>query len=132
MDCPTITIHAGKCYKALIDSKAAISLIRYFTYQLVDDSFKTPIQLTTTKINTADGSPMMAMGMTAFHLRIVDFKFTHNFVICDRLLDTEKIFQIDIQKKFPLSYTWDKKRNATYKRMADFSYTLETVNRRQQ
>ena len=27
MDCPTITVHAGKCYKALIDSAAAISLI---------------------------------------------------------------------------------------------------------
>ena len=29
MDCPTITAHAGKCYKALIDSGAAISLIQY-------------------------------------------------------------------------------------------------------
>ena len=27
MDCPTITIHAGKCYKALIDSGADISLL---------------------------------------------------------------------------------------------------------
>ena len=36
--------------------------------------------------------------MTALHLRIVEFKFTHKFVICDRLLDTEIIFGIDIQK----------------------------------
>ena len=28
-DCPTITVHAGKCYKALIDSGAAILLLRY-------------------------------------------------------------------------------------------------------
>ena len=79
MDCPIITVHVRKCYKALIDLGAAISLIRYPTYQLIDNSFKTPIQPTTTKLNTADGLSMTALGMTALHLRIVDFKFTHNF-----------------------------------------------------
>ena len=98
MDCPTITIHTRKCYKALINSGAAISLIRYPIYQLIDDSFKTPIQPTTTKLNTADGSPMIALGMTALHLKIADFQFTHNFIICDRLPDTEIIFGIDVQK----------------------------------
>ena len=83
-DCPTITVHARKHYKALVDSGAAISLIRYLTYQLIDDSFKTHIQPTTTTLNTADGSPMTALGMTALHLRIADFKFTHDFIICDR------------------------------------------------
>ena len=107
MDCPTIIVHAGKCYKALIDSGAAISLIRYSTYQLIDNSFKIPIQMTTTKFNMADGFPKM----TALHLRIADFKFTHNFIICDRLTDTEIIFGIDIQKKFSLSYAWDKEMN---------------------
>ena len=97
-----ITVHAGKCYKALIDSGAAISLIRYSTYQLIDNSFKTPIQPTTTKLNMADGPPMMALGMTALHVRIVGFKFTHNFIICDKLPDTEIIFGTDIQKKFSL------------------------------
>ena len=100
MDCPTITVHAGKGFKALIDSGAAISLLRYSTYQLVDNSFKTPIQPTTAKLNTVDGSPMTAFGMTALHLRIADFKFTHNFIICDRLPDTEIIFDINVQKKF--------------------------------
>ena len=100
MDCPTITVHAGKGFKGLIDSGAAISLLRYSTYQLVDNSFKTPIQPTTAKLNTVDGSPMTALGMTALHLRIADFKFTHNFVICDRLPDTEIIFDINVQKKF--------------------------------
>ena len=38
MDCTTITVHTEKCYKALIDSGAAMSLIRYSTYQLIDDS----------------------------------------------------------------------------------------------
>ena len=111
MDCPTITIHAGKCYKALTDSGAAISLIRYFTYQLIDDSFKIPIQPNTTKLNTADRSPMTTLGMTALHLRIADVKFTHNFIICDRLPDTEIIFGIDVQKKFSLSYAWDKEKS---------------------
>ena len=101
----------GKCYKALIDAGAAISLRKYSTYQLIDDSFKTPIQPITTKLNTADGSPMMALGMIVHHLRIVDFKFTNNFIICDRLLDTEIIFGIDVKKKFSLSYAWDKGKN---------------------
>ena len=82
-------VHAGKCYKELIDSGAAISLIQYSTYQHIDNSFTTPIQPTTAKLNTADSSPMTALGMTALHLRISDFKFTHNFVICDRLPDTD-------------------------------------------
>ena len=86
-----ITVHAGKCYKALIDSGATISLLQHSTYKNIEGSYKTPIQPPTAKLNTADGSPMTALGMTALHLRIVEFKFTHNFVICDRLLDTEII-----------------------------------------
>ena len=89
MDCPTITVHAGKHYKALIDLGAAISLIQYSTYQHIDNSFKTPIKPTTAKLNTADGSHMTTLGMTALHLQIADFKFTHNFFICNRLPDTK-------------------------------------------
>ena len=125
MNCPSITIHPGICYKALIDSGAAISLIRYSTYQLIDDSFKTPIQPTTTKLNTANGSPMTSLGMTALHLRIADFKFTHNFIICDRLPDTEIIFGIDVQKKFSLSYAWDKEKNYYIEKDGRFlTYTI--------
>ena len=108
MDCPTITVHAGKHYKALRDSGAAISQIRYSTYQHIDNRFKTPIQPTTAELNTADSSPTTAIGMTALHLRIADFKFTHNFVICNRLPDTKLLFGTDIQKKFSISYAWDK------------------------
>ena len=63
-DCPNITVHAGKCYNALIDSGAAISLLRYSTYKKTEDCYKTPIQPTTAKLNTADGSPMSAIGAT--------------------------------------------------------------------
>ena len=67
---------------------------------------------------------MTALGMTALHLRIVEFKFTHNFVICNRLLDMEIIFSIDIQKKFSLSYAWDKEKNCYIQRDGKFlTYT---------
>ena len=58
MDCPTVTIHAGKGYQALIDSEAAISLNRHSTYKQIEDCYKTPIQPMAAKLNTADGSPM--------------------------------------------------------------------------
>ena len=132
MDCPTITVHAGKCYKGLIDSGAAISLLRYSMYELIDNSFKTPIQPTTAKLNIVAGSPMTVLGMAALHLRIADFKFTHNFIICDRLPDTEIIFGIDVQKKFSISYAWDKAKNCYIQRMENSSHIPETVNRRQQ
>ena len=51
-----ITVHAGKCYKALINSGATISLLQDSTYKNIEDSYKTPIQPTTAKLNTADGS----------------------------------------------------------------------------
>ena len=111
MDCPTITVHAGKCHKALIDSGATISLLRYSAYKNIGDTYKTSIQPTTAKLNTADGSPMRALGMTALHLRIAEFKFTHNFIICNKLPDTELISGIDIPKRFSISYTWDKEKN---------------------
>ena len=114
MDHPTITVHASKCYKASIDSGAAIPLLRYSTYQHIDNSFKTPIQPTTAKLNTADGSLMIALGMTALHLRTADFKFTHNFVICNTLPDTELIFGIDVPKKFSISSAWDKEKKLLY------------------
>ena len=76
MDCPSVTIHAGKHYQALIDSGAAISLIRHSTYKQIEDCYKTPIQPTAAKLNTADGLPMTTLGSTALHLCIADFKFT--------------------------------------------------------
>ena len=69
------------------------------------------MQPTTTKLNTADGSPMSALGMTALHLRAAEFKFTHNFIICNHLPETELISGIDIQRKFSISYAWDKEKN---------------------
>ena len=113
-------VHIGKCYKALIDSGAAISLLRYSTYKKIEACYKTPIQPTTAQLNTADGSPMSALGTTALHLRIAKFKFTHNFIICNQLPETELIFGIDIEKKFSLSYAWNKERNCYTQRDGKF------------
>ena len=66
--------------------------------QKIEDCYKTPIQPTTAKLNTADGSPMSALGAAALHLRIAEFKFAHNFLICNQLPETELIFGIDIQR----------------------------------
>ena len=42
MDCPLITVQAGKCYKTLIDSGAAISLLQYSTYKNIEDISRPP------------------------------------------------------------------------------------------
>ena len=129
-DCPTVTVHAGKCYQALIDLGAAISLIRHSTYKQINDCYKTPIQSTSAKLNTADGSLMTTLGSTALHLCIADFKFTHNFLICNQLPDTELIFGIDIQKKFSLSYAWDKNNQCYIQRNGKFlSFTHATTQK---
>ena len=106
--------------QTLTDSGAAISLLRYSTYKKLEDCYKTPIQPTTAKVNTADGSPMSAIGTLALHLRIAGFKFTHNFIICDQLPETELIFGIDMQRKFSLSYPWGKERNCYIQKEGKF------------
>ena len=127
-DCPTIVVHAQKHFKALIDSGATISLLWYSTYKKIEDCYKTPIQPTTAKLNTADGSSMMALGSTTLHLQIAEFKFTHNFIICNQLPETELIFGIDIQKKFSLSYAWDKEKNCYMQRNGKFLVYTHSCN----
>ena len=75
------TVHAGKHYKALIVSGAAISLLQYSTYQHIEDSFRTPKQPTTTKLNTANGSPMTAFRYNSFTIK--DSRFQIYPQLCD-------------------------------------------------
>ena len=64
---------------------------------------------------------MTTLGSTALHLWIADFKFTHNFIICDQLPDTwSLLFSIDMQKKFSLSYAWDKDKQCFIQRNGKF------------
>ena len=100
--------------------RATISLLRYSTYRKIEDCYKTPIQPTMAKLNTADGSPMSAIGMTALHLRIAEFKFMQNFIICDQLPETELILGIDMQRKFSLLYMWDKEGNCYIQKEGKF------------
>ena len=110
MDCPPITVHTGKCYKALIDSRAAISLVRDSMYQNIDNSLKTAIQTTLVHLNTADGSPMTVLGIMTLQFRIADFMFYQNFIVCDSLPKMELLFGINVQKKFALCYVWEQEK----------------------
>ena len=91
-----------------------------------------PIQPTTAKLNTADGSPVSATGTMALHQRITEFKFTHNFIICDQLQEMELIFGIDMQRKFSLSYTWDKERNCYIQKEGKFLVYTNNCEQKQQ
>ena len=73
---------------------------------------------------------MSAKGTTALHLRIAEFKFIHNFIICDQLPEAELIFGIDIQRKFSLSYTWDKERNCYIQRDGKFLVYTNTCDQK--
>ena len=75
-----------------------------------------PKQPTTAKLNTADGSPMSAIGTMPLHLRIAEFKFTHNFIICDQLPETELIFG-NSQYHMPAG---TKKKTVTFKKKENF------------
>ena len=85
---------------------------------------------TTAKLNTADVSPMSAIGMTALHLRIAEFKFTHNFIICDQLPETELILGIDMQRKFSLSYAWDREANCYIQNEGKFLVYTNNCNQK--
>ena len=68
----------------------------------------------------------------ALHLRIAEFKFTLNFIICDQLPEPELIFGIDTHRKFSISYAWDKEKNCYIQKEGKFLTYTKTVNRRQQ
>ena len=58
---------------------------------------------------------MSTIGTTALHLRITEFKFIDNFIICDQLPETELIFGINIQRNSHYHMHGTKKETATYK-----------------
>ena len=73
---------------------------------------------------------MSAIGTTELHLGIAEFKFMHNFIICDQLPETELIFGIDIQRKFTLSYAWDNERNCYIQREGKFLVYTHTCDQK--
>ena len=95
-------------------------LLRYSTYKRIEDSYNTLIQPTTAKLNTADGSPMSAIGATSLHLRIAEFKFTHTFIICDQLPETELILALIFKENSPYLMPGTEKETVTYKEKENF------------
>ena len=71
---------------------------------------------------------MSALGSTTLHLQIAEFKFMHNFIICNQLPETELIFDINIQKKFSLSYAWDKEKICYIQRDGKFLVYAHTCD----
>ena len=62
MDCPTITVQAGKHYKALIDSRSSnftSPLFNLSTYWWILTVLRPLYEPTTAKLNTTDGSDTM-------------------------------------------------------------------------
>ena len=68
---------------------------------------KTIIQPPAVHLKTADGSSVSSLGKATLHLHIANFKFSHTFIICDKLPETDILYGIDIQGKYSLSYIWD-------------------------
>ena len=48
------------------------------------------------------------------------FKFSHAFLICHKLPETDILFGIDIQKRYPLSYSWDSDKQLFIQRKGSF------------
>ena len=55
-DCPTVMVHAGKRFKALIDSGAALSLAHTCVYNMIEECYKTKILPAAVHLKAADGS----------------------------------------------------------------------------
>ena len=106
-DCPTVTVHAEKRFKALISSGAALSQAHTSVYNMIEDCYKTKVLLVAVHLKTAEGSGMSSLSKATLCLHIASFKFSHTFAICHKLPDTDILFVIDIQKRYSLSYSWD-------------------------
>ena len=113
-------VHAGKHFKALIDSGAAISLMCMSIYNMIEDNNKTFILPAAVNLQTADGSHMSSRGKATLYLQTADFKFSHAFVICDCLHEADFLFGIDLQKWYSLSYCWDSDRYLFIQREGSF------------
>ena len=97
----------GKRFKALTDSGAALSLVHTSIYSMIEDHYKTKIVPAAVNLNAADGSAMCSLGKATLHLHIAKCKFSHTFVICDKLPDTDIVYEIDIENVI-IGWNWSK------------------------
>ena len=63
---------------------------------------------------------MSTIGTTALHLRIAEFKFTHDFIICDRLLEMELILASTYKENFHYHTQGTEKEIVTFKKKGHF------------
>ena len=84
-DCPAVTVYARKRFKTLIDSGAVFSLAHTSIYNMIEYHYKTKTLPAVVCLKTADGSSMVSLGKATILLHIANFKFSHTFVICDKL-----------------------------------------------
>ena len=103
-----------------MDSRAAISLATRSAYNIIEDCYKTKILPPVVHLKTADGSSMSLMGKATLHLHIANFKFSHTFIICHKLPETDIFFGIDIQKRYSLSYSQDSDKQLFIQREESF------------
>ena len=68
---------------------------------------------------TAYSLPMTAVGITALHLRIAEFKL-HTFCDLQQATRFRNYFWDRYSEKFLLSYTWDKEKNCYIQRDGKF------------
>ena len=117
-------MHAGKRFKALTDSGAALLLSLTSLYNVIEEHYKTKILPAAVHLRTTDGSSMSSLDKATLHLHITSFRFSHTFIICDKLMDTDILFGIDIQKRYPPSYSWDSDKQLFIQREGSFlTYT---------
>ena len=91
---------------------------------MIEDCYKTKLLSAAVNLKTGDGSSVSSLGKATLHLHIANFKFSHTFVICDKLPDTDVLFGIDIEKRYYLSYSWDSDKQLFIQREGSFfTYT---------
>ena len=68
LDGPTVTVHAGKRFKVLNDTRAALLLVHTSVYTMVEYYCKTKILPAAVHLKAVDGSAMSSLGKATLHL----------------------------------------------------------------
>ena len=93
-------------------------------YNMIKDHYYTSILPMVIHLMAADESPMSLMGKVTLQLYIANCKFSHTFIICNRLQESDFFFGIDLQKWYSLSSCWDSDRHLFIQREGLFlTYT---------
>ena len=116
-------MHAGNRFKVLTDSGAALLLAHTSIFNMIEDCYKTKILPTAVHLKTVDGSSMSSLGRATLYLHIVKFKFSHTFIICDKLPDTDILFGIDIHTLYQIYHIYSDKQLFIQRKGSYLTYT---------